>query len=225
MSEAIKLDGQFRFWKTDTRDRKLAGCVKILKQFARRAIYVVIDTEAFKTRWAPHLLRPMSSPYFMGCYSILSGVCFDVLDEFGASEKIEVIFDEQVIFAPRINAWYPIIKDSIEIKNPELRGILPLALMFKDDQEFVPLQASDVIAWLFRMAHSGERNEFEWIAEELSPAIPMSKYSSVFDADRMDRIHIKSLNIQFPRELVKKWRDSLGIDYLAKQKPKTRKKR
>jgi hypothetical protein len=223
MAEAVKLNGEFRFWKPETRDRKLEGFISILRRFAQRAINVVIDLPAYEEQIAPYLLQPMSSPYFMGAYTILSGVCLDVLDEIGRSEKIELIFDQQAIFAPRMRAWYPLVKDLIEHSSPELQGMLPLTPIFKDDKEFLPLQASDVIAWLFRMACSGQRNRFEWIADELSPAIPMSKYSNTFESERMGRIYAQSLNVKFPPALVGKWRDSIGLG-TSRTKPRTKKR-
>ena len=221
MAEAAKLNGQFRFWKPKARDEKLAGCVEILKTFAQRAIHVTIDLPAFETRMAPNLLKSMSSAYFMGCYSILAGICYDILDT-GASQCVEVIFDEHLIFAPRVSVWYPVIKEAIETRTPELRGILPLGPMFKDDEQYLPLQASDVLAWMFRMAFSGLRNEFEWIASELSPVIPMSSYSSIFVGERMDRIYAKSLDVQFSPELVRKWRSIPGLSGAHKGKLKKR---
>jgi len=210
MNEAVKLKGEFRGWKPAERDKKLAGGVEIIKQFPLRAIHVTIDLEAFEKNWSPHLAKPMNSPYFMGCYTILSGICYDQLD-LEVSDPVEVIFDNHVIFAPRINLWYRLIREAWEtIYDSALKAVLPSAPRFEDDKQFVPLQASDILAWLFRMAFSGRRNRFEWIAGELSPLIPMSTYASVFSADRMNRIAALSYKQKFSPETVKRWKEKLA---------------
>ncbi len=137
---------------------------------------------------------------------------------------MEMIFDEHVIIGPRVKIWYPLIKESFkgrsEYEMDRLHDILPQEPMFKDDQEYLPLQAADLIAWLFRMAWSGNRNEFEWIAVELSSVIPMSEYSSVFTAERMQRIKAISLQMNFPPDLINSWQKRLGIRFPTERRRK-----
>ncbi len=215
MNEAVKLNGEFRSWEPKERNKKLADLVAIIKEFPQRAIHVTIDTEAFAKHHAPHLLPPMANPYFMGCSTMIAAVCYDVLD-LGVAEQIEIIFDDQVIFKPRIQMWYPLIKEGWENYDSSLCGVLPPEPMFRDDKQYVPLQAADVVAWLFRTAFSGERTEFEWIATELMPVIPMSPYRSIFTAERMDRIQALSLKLAYPPEMIARWRDRLGLNVLRK---------
>ncbi len=64
----------------------------------------------------------------------------------------------------------------------------PNAPRFADDKEVVPLQAADMLAWLFRRAWNGERSELEWIATELQPAIPMSTHVQILDRPRLENM-------------------------------------
>jgi hypothetical protein len=86
-------------------------------------------------------------------------------------EEIEIIFDEHAIFGPRVALWYPALRDTLRTQPNrdfhDLAEVMPPMPMFRNDSKFPPLQAADVIAWLFRNAFSGKRNQFEWIAEEL----------------------------------------------------------
>jgi hypothetical protein len=111
--------------------------------------------------------------------------------------------------------WYPLIKAAMESREDydlgKLYNVLPSDLMFRDDEIFLPLQAADMLAWITRMAFSGVRNEFEWIATELSPLIPISGYSSLFDAQRMEGIHLASLKMKFPPSLIQEWKEKLGL--------------
>ncbi len=81
MAEAAKLKGQFRNWKPHQRDEKLKGFVEIIKAYPpAKAIYLSLDLEAFEEHMAPNLTKPMSDPFFIGCYTMLAGVCHEVLE-------------------------------------------------------------------------------------------------------------------------------------------------
>ena len=104
MAEAAKLGGEFRFWKHADRDRKLRGCVEVIKRYAaQHAIHCTMDLEAFRKRESRSYEKPgpVSHPYLLGSYVVLSGVCYEVLDS-GSQDQIEIIFDQQLIFAPRL---------------------------------------------------------------------------------------------------------------------------
>jgi len=216
MQEAVKLDGEFRFWNNGARDKKLHGCVDIIKAHAPKyAIHCTIDLDAFKKRQSRYRkLGPVSHPYLLGCHVVLSGVCYEILD-CGDKDGIEIIFDNQVIFAPRLKLWYPMIVEGLTAsENTTLRDLgrtLPPDPMFRDDKEYRPLQAADMLAWLFRMAFSGKRNEFEWIAKELSSVVPISQYATVLDGERMDRQHTLSSDVTISPRLLQKWSDTLGL--------------
>jgi hypothetical protein len=189
MSEAADLDGEFRFWRADARDKKLHGCIDILKAFnPQLAIQISVHVEDFVNHLRAEMPPRLANPYMLAFWGILSAACYELIDS-GSPEPIEIIFDDHVIFRPRIDAWYPWIRDKIgAFHDPELASVLPPNPIFKNDVEFVPLQASDVLAWLFREAYSRNRNEFEWIAEELIPLIPMSKYATFYNAERMGNV-------------------------------------
>jgi len=175
MSEAAKPDGEFRHFASGAIGEKLRAGIAILKRYPpQRAIQVSVDIADYYRVVAPDTPKLIRNPYFMAFHGILSGVCYEMIDTL-VPERFEVIFDEHVIFRPRIAVWYPLVREMIgELHDEALGRILPESPLFRSDEEFLPLQASDVIAWLFRMAYSDQPNEFGWIAEELIPVIPMS---------------------------------------------------
>ncbi|MFZ0963171.1 MAG: hypothetical protein WAO35_20095, partial [Terriglobia bacterium] len=92
MAEAAKLGGEFRSWKHTDRDRKLRGCVEIIKRYApQHAIYCTIDSDSFKKRESRSYVKPgpVSHPYLLGSYVVLTGVCYEVLDS-SSHDQIEV---------------------------------------------------------------------------------------------------------------------------------------
>ncbi|MGD1156563.1 MAG: DUF3800 domain-containing protein [Terriglobia bacterium] len=229
MAEAAKLGGEFRFWKHADRDRKLRGCVEVIKRYPpQHAIHCTIDLDAFKKRESRSYEKPgpVSHPYLLGSHVVLSGVCYEVLDS-GSQDQIEVIFDQQLIFAPRLKLWYPMIREGLShVKDETLRSlsrVLPADPMFRDDKHLLPLQAADMLAWLFRMAFSGHRTEFEWIGIELASVMPMSRYSTILTEERMDRQEAMSHEVQFPPELVRKWVNNLGLPRWKRRKRNAKK--
>jgi hypothetical protein len=226
MSEAAKPtpSGQFRHWSAKARNDKIKALVEVIKTHPPgRAIHFTTDIQAFQEKWAPHLLRPMASPFFMSCHAMLAAVAYDVLDRHGA-QQIEVIFDDNAIFKPRIQLWYPLIREAQLNHDPELQSVLPPDPLFKDDKEYVPLQAADMVAWLFRTAFSGIRTEFEWIASELHPVIPISEYSTIFTGSRMDGIVELSQRIPIPTELMARWKRRMNFNHSLGINPRRQRK-
>jgi hypothetical protein len=144
-----------------------------------------------------------------------------------APEEFEIIFDTHSIFQPRINLWYSFVQDMLlELHDEALARIMPPSPLFRDDKVFLPLQAADLLAWLFRMALSGERTEFEWIAEELAPHIPLSGYSTIYTGERIEKVRNLSLELQkkMTPERIRVWRQKYAIDLLYKVDRKANRK-
>ncbi len=224
MNEAAKLSEQFKHYSREDRDKKLRGCVEILKEYPQKAIQVSVNIGDFQRHIAHEMPRSVRDPYFLAFFGILSAVCYEVNDT-GAPEEVEVIFDEHSIFRPRIDVWYPWVRDNIGIlHDPALSRVLPLNPLFRSDKVFVPLQPADMLAWLFRNAYSGNRNEFEWIAVELMKAeIPMSIYATMYDAERMRHVSelTTSMLAKITPQMVKTFEQRVGLKMVRETvKPK-----
>jgi hypothetical protein len=228
MNEAAKLKGEFRRWSSDARDAKLEGFIEIIRRFPERAIYATLDTAALRARpdFTENLL---GSGYWGMFFSVLAGVCYEILEaKTFPVGPFEIIFDDHPIFRPRITLWYPYIRTNlIETYDAELAKVLPPHPIFKDDQEFLPLQAADVIAWLFRMAKSGQRTQFEWIADRLAPVIPVSVYSGHWDAKRLDRVDAMMRGYQknVNRSRLANYFKQMGLDVATQQRKRNARKR
>jgi len=227
MNEAVKLDGQFRFWDAEARDRKLAGCVAIIQEYAPDCgIYFINDLVAWEKIVPQNFVKSLSDPQFMGFHAIILAVCNEVMDS-GTKEELEIIFDEHLIFGPRVSLWYPVIKEMIQTtKDPrvhDVSSIMPTMPMFKDDRKFIPLQAADMLAWFLRTTFRDRVPGLEtvwrkpapmgfgWLASELLRDLPHSKYSTIWGHERIARIQELSREMEPAPELLAKWRERLGI--------------
>jgi hypothetical protein len=230
MNEAVKLKGEFRSWSPAERDRKLLGCARIINQFRpHTGIYFINDLVAWKQLVPDRRIKTLADPHFHGFLAMVSAVCNEALDA-GIDEQIEIIFDQHVIFGPRVSFWYPASKEFIELTNLEraerVRSILPVSPMFKDDHKFAPLQAADILAWLLRHAFSDRipgletvwryprPSGFEWLSAQILDSLPCSEYSTIWGHERIANMHKLSLEMgddPVMAGIIEKWQKQLGI--------------
>jgi hypothetical protein len=190
--------GVFRNWRRDDVRKKVTGLVGILKRHARTAIHCTMPIALFDEIIGVEMAGFLKSPYSHTFYAMLAGIAWEAIDQ--KAERLELIFDEQDKYAQFIKNAYPLLKSKFD---PELVAILPFEPMFRSDLDFLPIQAADMIAWLFRNAWNGKRTEWEWIATELEPVIPMSQYSTIYNSDRLRDIRRMGSEVTFtPEELV-----------------------
>jgi Protein of unknown function (DUF3800) len=210
MSEAAKPDGQFRGWSEKERDDKLAALVQVIKRFPPKlATHISIHLPAFKRfRERIPAPAPVVDPYFFALETILPMICKDAFD-LGEREEVDVIFDEHVIFGPRAVMWYPMIREAIVSAEPHLESVMPSTPLFRNDLKFLPLQASDMLAWLLR-----NQPRFAWLMAQLCSSVQMSRRAHVFDNSSLGRTADLTplLRREFTPEWHARWRKKMGLN-------------
>lgn len=190
--------GAFKNWKRDAVRAKVEKLVQIIKQHAKVAIHCSMPIREFDEIIGSEMGGLLTGPYLHTFNGVLAGIGWEAVGQ--SAERVDLIFDEQDKYAPFVKNVYPFLKANKF--DPELQEVLPTEPMFRPDTEFLPLQAADMLAWLFRNAFNGRRTEWEWIAEELMPVIPMSEWSSLYDKDRLHNVRRLGAEIKFsPEEL------------------------
>lgn len=188
MKEAAgKPSGQFHGWSLKERDDKVRDLARIINKYAQIVTWSIIDLDAHAQTWARRLPKPNSEPYFWPFQNTILATLFTLWDA-GVREKFEVIFDENVIFGPRARSWYPMVREVGYVREPEASSILPVDALFRDDKEFLPLQAADLYAWTLRKANNDPSyNEFHWLLDELRN-VKTTDYSQYYDLERMQSV-------------------------------------
>jgi hypothetical protein len=187
MREAVSGRGQFHGWPAQERNALLLKLARIINQYARIAIFSVADLEAHAKTWEKTNEKPRNELYFWPFHNIIMAAGFSLWDA-GLRERFEVIFDENVIFGPRARAWYPVVRAVCKHKEPDVYTIIPVDPIFRTDDELLPLQAADLVAWCIRRGHdTRDTNEYKWPLQELS-SISVSEHSQYYDFDRMSAI-------------------------------------
>jgi hypothetical protein len=188
MKDAASCSGQFYGFSEGQRDAKLTSLAKVINRHALYCSHSAIDLEAHAGLWAS-LPKPQCEPYFWPFHNTVMATCFELWDR-GWRERFEIIFDEQVIFGPRAKAWYPAIRETVTMQNPDEGSIMPVDPVFRTDDEFLPLQAADLFAWCWRkgtdIGPEGER-PFEWLLPYLSNVF-LTPHSQYYDRERMQSV-------------------------------------
>jgi hypothetical protein len=151
MSEANALDGQFDGWTRDDKDAK----VERFSHIAAKYPLAVIDVSIKHTDFA-ELIAGIDLPA-RGLstdkpYPILANQLMVTLGDYqrrtNASDKIDLFFDRQLGYEEELHLWWPLFEQlqEEETKTNFARYISgPPA--FKNEEEFLPLQAADMYVW------------------------------------------------------------------------------
>jgi hypothetical protein len=159
MSEAASLQpsGQFarsRGWNEALRDDRLVTLARIVRDHVKVRASVSIRHEHFNKylRTIPAVGRRLATDH---PYPVLFAqlVTAELTQSFrlGLVEPHDYILDEQTGFDSEIEDLWPQYKrDMARSARPELAGLLGSKPYFRDDKQFLPLQAADLYAWQVR---------------------------------------------------------------------------
>jgi len=142
----------------------------------------------------------------------MNAACLELWDR-GWREQFEMIFDENVIFGSSAKTLYPMVKACGELLEPQAARLLPIEPLFRNDRDFLPLQAADLFAWWCRKKHTDVAfTTFDWLAELMS-SICVSAYSQYYDRERMIsilRITHENIDRGLPQNLLDQARELRG---------------
>jgi hypothetical protein len=139
-SEAMHLTGEFRFWRPEARDEKMALLYKIIGEYVSASLASALYIEDHKRLFAD-LPQQVRSPYHLLLYSMISEIATHqgLLNIDGA---IDFIFDENVMERDKIYSGWETFKRATAVPK-HLIGAMPV---FRNDITTVPLQAADMLA-------------------------------------------------------------------------------
>jgi len=176
MHEADKRIKQFDGWSKATRNAKVEKLAEIIDEYAFRAVNITYSVEGLQAFLLPRPEGagswPLDKPYFWAFHQYIKAACFELFD-IGVGEPCEIVFDEQVQMAAKVKAWYRAML--FAIPQP-IRALAPMEPLFRDDKEFRPLQAADMLAWLQRRNAASIPHDFAWLQEKFK-TLRYSRYS------------------------------------------------
>src|SRR5439155_4541192 len=105
----------------------------------------------------------MRQPYVMLFHYMLVSAVSEAVDR-GQIRPMEIVFDEQTVFRPAIVAEYQGLRDE-ELSHPKRLAVMPLLPGFRDDREFVILQAADLLAGDIRLTAENSPDNPPFVGE------------------------------------------------------------
>lgn len=153
LDDACTLDGEFKFWTEQNRDLKVQQMARIIDRDDLYEIAVVLDLDAYACAfpaWAAirdaetgtrHALR---QPYVMLFHYVLTEVVSEAVRR-GSTRPVELFLDQHDVFKrPILDHYDGLLQE--EEAFPERRAVMPSQPWFRDDTEWVLLQAADLLA-------------------------------------------------------------------------------
>ena len=199
MRDAVHFAGAFAGWPVEARDQRVRELAETIVRYPFTTFHCITDLEGFSKTIPEAVQKRMAQPYVFAFQMTIMGVAYELLER-GQTERFEIIFDEQVIFGPRALKWYELIK---ALADDDVGAIMPLQPMFQSDDAVMPLQAADLLAWMFRRDVDDEPHSFGWLGR-LFNAMHLSDHSQFVDEERMRFQVTMSMDPAFADDAVSK---------------------
>jgi len=163
MTEASRLQGQFRGWKAEDRDEKLKALSRLIRHFKPASIHSSVSRAEVEAILKPHVPYGFASPYFYCFQAIMVPLAYSNL-EHGIEVQVDFIFDNQEGLGEEARFFYHHIRQGQPRAVQKLLAVNP---SFMDDKNVAPLQAADMLAWHVRKSHERDPAQF-WVPNTLS---------------------------------------------------------
>jgi uncharacterized protein DUF3800 len=197
MDEACQLRGAFADWNAPNRDLKVLQMAKLIDRPDLLEISARVDLTAYKRvsqRWDFVQPQPgnkvkfhaMDQPYIMLFHYVLVTATTEAVNR-GATSPIEIVYDEQSLLRRTLVAGYDELRD-LEREFPERQAVMPVQPWFRDDSDFVMLQAADLLAGELRLASEDYPDNPRFIGR-LCPNLHVSRYCRTIDESELEALH------------------------------------
>ena len=146
MSNAYAKRGVFNGWDRSDIEAKIAVLAGVIKSHAMVRISSAVDRRAYN-RWVSGKgPEEIDDPYVLCFYQILYAT-FVHQRKYRWDTQIDWIFDEQGKLGPATVAIWPQFK---KLAHPSVRPYIGRPPIFRDDKQFLPLQAADLYVGALR---------------------------------------------------------------------------
>jgi len=192
LSEAMSLSGEFLYWDRSNANAKIRRMAKVIDRPDLLNVGALLDLDAFaRIKGWSHLGgdHTLNRPYLQLFQYVFVSTITEGVDH-GGTRPLEIVFDNHDKYRPVIVESYPEIRE-LERDDPARYALAPLLPGFRDDKDFVMLQAADLVAGQLRLvAENGENADF---LVDLTPNLRMSKWFRAISDDDLSQINEMTL--------------------------------
>jgi hypothetical protein len=163
-------------WTNKQRDDRLKMFIAAINRHAMHGIVSVIPIEPYrKLMIGKFKLRLLDQPYFLAFFDIVIQI-LRLTERLKLHDKLEFIFDQQSVNKRLLEAEF---EKCMEVSPPKAKALCGGMPKFKSDNDALPLQAADLIAWHAR----------RYYFDEYSGRNPHTHPSNVFFANMFKPKH------------------------------------
>lgn len=160
MNEAVRSKGgQWKGLGDIERKTRLTAFVQIIQKNALVRVDSSTKRSDYERFIRGKIPQELDNPYVLSFLQVITSIA-----KFQKSKKwnepIDFVFDQQQQFSKEMERWWGLVRSFVAqvFGNDIVSGI-----SFKDDKEFLPLQAADLYAWLIRNNRS--QNKTIYVSE------------------------------------------------------------
>jgi len=150
MKECAARRKQFDGWSKSDRDAKLLELTEIIKSIAVACVYSLVRRSEFEKVFS-HVFK--SGPYEFVYWSLVSAT-LKSMHYAKIEDQVDFIFDEQLHLSDKVQSTYSTVLANMPQKLRSLVGGRPI---HGSDKKYLPLQASDLLAWHIRRWYHEEK--------------------------------------------------------------------
>ncbi|MBR1142234.1 DUF3800 domain-containing protein [Bradyrhizobium sp. AUGA SZCCT0431] len=166
----------FHGWTEEQRDDRLKMFIAAINRHAMHGIVSVIPIEPYRRLITGKFkLEQLDQPYFLAFFGIIIQL-LRLTERLKLDDKLEFVFDEQSINKPVLEAEF---EKCMAVSPPRAKSLCAGMPKFKSDNDALPLQAADLIAWHAR----------RYYFDQYSGRNPQDQPSNVFFAHMFEPKH------------------------------------
>jgi hypothetical protein len=143
MREARSFTGSFAGWKSLARDLKLIALTEVILRHRPHVISCWVSREDYNDVMRGSAPFDLRNAYFQ-CFAGIVIKVAEYLKLNGITVPADYVFDEKGDTGNEALLWYAALKDGAP---PEIRPLMGSTPVFRDDEDVLPLQVADLIAW------------------------------------------------------------------------------
>lgn len=199
--DAFALDGVFLGISEERRNEKVRLLMRAIEEHELIGIGATITQSEFENYWkishhkhqvlkegeAERLIsNPWRSPYFLLNWTILWRFLPELYN-LGFREKIDFIFDEEVMERDKVEMAYRTMKGS-SMLPPEIESLLGNPPYFLSDLDVLPLQAADLYVTLTRRVRQINLTGHTIVVPPEAPGSKLLRLDFHWNKEEMDRM-------------------------------------
>ncbi|CAN7337274.1 DUF3800 domain-containing protein [Polaromonas sp. LjRoot131] len=141
--KSLHMSQSFHRWSPAARAAKIERLAQVIQKYKPISVECSISTKDFKEVLQPHAPLDLQHPYGY-CFHLFLIQSGRLVDYLGLKGPVDFVFDVQGNVGSNAAIWYEPMK---QMAAPWVRAVLGGPPIFRDDEEVLPLQAADMLAW------------------------------------------------------------------------------